>query len=150
MSIRSVWMVLLALLFAGNLFAQSGVSVNDRDAFLRGQMDAQQAAMTGDSLSSYCAGYASMSSGSDERALFANRLGARYPYVAYPAECQQFWTYADTYGPQFWYPRVYLGIQLNFGRTFGRWRQYDRWSRPPYVSGPMRGRAVPRGPARRR
>jgi hypothetical protein len=123
--------LLVALLSVGSAYAQqgSGVPPDDRSAFLQGQMDAQRADVTGTRLSAYCSGYASVIT--SEHALFMRGVGV---YVAYPVECQQFWSYVDIYGPQFWYPRVYVGIYGSFGRNYGHWRTYDnRYTerRPP-------------------
>jgi hypothetical protein len=132
-------LLVTALLSVGTAHAQgSGVPPTDREAFLQGQMDAQRADTTGTRLSSYCSGYASVIT--SEHALFMRGVGV---YVAYPAECQQFWSYVDIYGPQFWYPRVYIGIYGSFGRNYGHWRTYDRYSRPPMEPGPRGGARAP-------
>lgn len=125
---KFIWAVVLSLVLSVSAFAQSGSGVTpaNREAFLQGQLDAQHAQITGDTLDSYCQGYAS-----SVRAQVM--LGWS---VAWPVECQQFWTYVDIYGPQFWYSRVYFNIYGSFPLHYGQWHRYRESPYPSYRGAP--------------
>jgi|SRR5579872_2658545 len=136
--------ILLITLFVAMLSVGlhgQAVSVTDKDAFLQGQLDATRAETVGNTLASYCAGYASIMTG---------------PYfrpIMVPVECQQFWTYVDVYGPMFWYPGYYDRYRPVFYLQFGHYNRYGwvrtghdmgYYARPPFHSRGTTGTAVPR------
>jgi hypothetical protein len=106
-------------LFTAPAFAQSGISDSEQAAFLQGQLDAGQAESVGNTLVVYCGGYASI-------------INSRYyrPTLVVPAECNQFWTYVEMFGPRFWYHREYPLVRRSFGGFYhrGAFRSYG-WIR---------------------
>lgn len=105
------------------------VTQQDEQAFLQGQLDAQQAATVGTRLNSYCDGWATVLN------------GPYYPGLAAPNACNQFWTFVSVYGPNFWYPGVYVGIYAGFYARFGYfqtygWHNYPQYGRPGGVGAP--------------
>ena len=115
------------------------VTQQDEQAFLQGQLDAQQAAMVGTRLDSYCNGWATVINGP-----------GYYPGLVVPPECNQFWTYLGVYGPNFWYPGIYIGLRGGFYARFGYfqtygWHNYPQYGRPGYgpaYHGAVRGGTV--------